>query len=707
MKTSAKTLISLLKSNDDMTLTQYEGKDFCTIKFEENEELLSFILKNVFFYKDSKFSIKVLKENKKKAEWIQILLNVTFSKCEEEKDDINLYSFCNRCFSQFIYPITLIYRNFLTTIGQMKEKYQYDLFGCLIAFLSFLNGNMHYLKIIADIGNSRLLTRLKISYDKQRNKMLWIILTKYCNLKNIPVIYEIKEDINIDELKNALIEINCFVDMCQVNQLFNKLAKTIFQCLSSCDFNDLRQNRPNPVKQYIENIFSILNVYMVNCKYSDEYYLSYIFSEIFTTAYNFTSKYFNENYIDFVIQYVSKYNLPSEDFFNLFMIGLNKDNFGATFKNIQLPENIKDIDDKETIKLLVNKMIQRKKKKKKNKKEKNSEKNKETTNEPEEKNITLSVNLTKNDESKGNPDESNISINRKENEETKKENDSNEHNEEKEDNKAKKEMEKLDLNNNCELLDHKKESNSQIENSQISNDVLIKEISILKQTNNDLRNKFSDLEKANANILRKNSNMETQISNLVKERYIIEDKINNMNDTILSLKEEINDLNEEKGDMQNHISSLDIKIKKSNAEACKLNKLIEIISFRDLTKRMLDNMIEYVENRDKKILNGISKRKEKLQIIIDKFNFNDIQYMQGAINDLREKYYNSNNLSHVPSHVQSIKKMPYGLVVDPEGSIAKKYYKIMIQSKDDRILNFMINHLNIKKEIKSIYLDKK
>ena len=118
-------------------------------------------------------------------------------------------------------------------------------------------------------------------------------------------------------------------------------------------------------------------------------------------------------------------------------------------------------------------------------------------------------------------------------------------------------------------------------------------------------------------------------------------------------------------------------------------------------------MIGYVKEKDENLLNGISKRKEKLKVIIEKFNFKDIQYMRHAIDELNYKYYNSNITSHVPDYIQSIEKKPYGLITDPEANIAKKYYQIMIESKDERILDFMINHLFIRNEIKSIYLDSK
>lgn len=81
--------------------------------------------------------------------------------------------------------------------------------------------------------------------------------------------------------------------------------------------------------------------------------------------------------------------------------------------------------------------------------------------------------------------------------------------------------------------------------------------------------------------------------------------------------------------------------------------------------------------------------------------------MQRAFDELKEKYYNPNILSHVPDYVQSIQEKSYGLIFDPDGRIAKKYYKIMIKSKDERVFDSMINHLYIKKENKSIYFNKK
>ena len=614
MKISAKKLLNLVKNNDDNIL-KYTGVDFSTILVEEEEELLSFIIKNVFFYNDNKFSYKELKEKKKKIDWVQILLNEACAICEKEKEDIYLYKFFNKLFSQFFYPITKEYSNFLDSINPMKEKYPYDLFACLIAFLSYLNGNNNYINIFQDICDNDLLIKLKMKYDIHRNKMLWSIVTKYCNMYNITVINELHEDINIDELKIQLIEINCFSDICQVNHLYKKLAKTIFQCLSSCDFKDLRKNRPTCVKNFIENIFVSLNLYLENDRYSQEYYLSYMFSKIFSNAYEYTSKYFNENYIDFVVQYVSTYNLPPEDFFDLFMTGLDKENFVSKFKNIQLKDKI-NINDKDTIKNLVDEMLFGKKKKKKNKKAKSSNKNKEIKNQPEEKYIKLTESQSKNNERKDYQDESKKSINKIENEETKKKNNLTEIHEEEENkvkNKTQNSVSNNDSYNNCELIKIKKDSNIQIENPNNSLASLQKEfsdfksklseldkknkdisydISILKKENADMNSKISELEKEKIDMNSKitklekeNADMNSKISKLEKGKIDTDNKIINLNDEISNLKEEINDLKDDNGQMKNLISSLNSKAEKAIKDTGRLNKFIEKIIFRDLIKK--------------------------------------------------------------------------------------------------------------------------
>ena len=65
MKISGKKLLNLLRNNDD-SIIKHTGVDFSTIHLEEDEELLSFIIKNVFFYNDNKFSYKELREKKER-----------------------------------------------------------------------------------------------------------------------------------------------------------------------------------------------------------------------------------------------------------------------------------------------------------------------------------------------------------------------------------------------------------------------------------------------------------------------------------------------------------------------------------------------------------------------------------------------------------------------------------------------------------------
>ena len=58
MMTSAKALLSLLRNNDN-NIIKYEQVKFNSTYFKEDEELLSIIMRNVFFY-GNKFSFKEL-----------------------------------------------------------------------------------------------------------------------------------------------------------------------------------------------------------------------------------------------------------------------------------------------------------------------------------------------------------------------------------------------------------------------------------------------------------------------------------------------------------------------------------------------------------------------------------------------------------------------------------------------------------------------
>ena len=77
--------------------------------------------------------------------------------------------------------------------------------------------------------------------------------------------------------------------------------------------------------------------------------------------------------------------------------------------------------------------------------------------------------------------------------------------------------------------------------------------------------------------------------------------------------------------------------------------------------------------------------------------------MRKPISEIAEKYYNSNILSHVPEIVNIVHGKPFGLLKDPIGDISKRFYQIIIDSKNDNVSKFINEKLNIRKEIDKLY----
>lgn len=83
-----------------------------------------------------------------------------------------------------------------------------------------------------------------------------------------------------------------------------------------------------------------------------------------------------------------------------------------------------------------------------------------------------------------------------------------------------------------------------------------------------------------------------------------------MKDEISMMKEKIEDLNEENSFLLSENSKKGIIIRDLSQEIYEINKTIEIISFRDLSKKKLDNMITFVGKRNKSIFKGYTKRRK-------------------------------------------------------------------------------------------------
>jgi hypothetical protein len=243
-----------------------------------------------------------------------------------------------------------------------------------------------------------------------------------------------------------------------------------------------------------------------------------------------------------------------------------------------------------------------------------------------------------------------------------------------------------EIKNNTVIKKDKSSNNfyNKIESELINKEENELKIDYLNKIKNELNNKISLLTKKNKNLINENKQLKKIISDIKSENTKIKNKINNM----ISEKE-INI----------------IKIKKMKEENNLLKKVLERISYRDLTKKILDNMIDYISLKNKKIFAGLSKRKEKLMQIKKSYNYTNIEFMKIPINDIIDKYYDSNIISHVPKMVSSLFERPYGISENNELIIQKDYFRIL-SIKNEEVEKFIINELNLINEIKQIYFTK-
>ena len=350
MKSTSKELILLLKCDKANELEQKEIK-FEDIQFNKKENLLKFVMRCIFFYRNNTFEQKNIISAKKKYIWLNDLLNNFYKVCEID-GDATIYDYSNGLFSLFYDKIKENYNSFINKLEDEKKQIQ-DLFTCLISFFSYLNGNDKYSNIISDIeNNSTIIQPLRQLYNGKIKKSLWRIITDYCAMINIFILYDYKDMKKDKEVFDAeLSELKCMADMCSINGIYQKFIQTLYKCIKGC--NDIRKGKVESVQNFIEEIFLLLNISLRNCNSWDDDILLDILEAIYEKAFEYSSNNYNENYIDFVINYAVQFNISITDFFLLFLNGLIEENFKETFPNIKLKDDIININDENKIKELI------------------------------------------------------------------------------------------------------------------------------------------------------------------------------------------------------------------------------------------------------------------------------------------------------------------------------------------------------------------
>jgi len=660
MKATSKQLLLCLR-DDSQNVSDFIGKNPDFLE-NENKSLSVIVLRNIFFFHNKSFSNIDLETQTKKFMWIKNMLQSFYNTLIAEEDDKSTYENLNQLFSIHYNKIKENFGEFINSLVQKKIKVKYDLFSVLITFLSYLNGNSKYINTLYNITKNAEIEKLKLFYEEKNNKLLLNVITDYCKLRKIPILYSNDKIANVGLFNIDLDELKCFTEVCSMNESYKKLVQTLFCCFKNS--KDLRDDRPEKIRNFIEDIFAIFNICLRKIEFGDESGLLDIYGAIYNKSFEYSSKDYNETYIDFVIHYITKYKLSAEDFFHFFLNGLLEGKFITTFINLNLKEFNDNINEKKTIQLLIAKMTKRKKKNKTKKK------------------AVVDSNYINISDKKEEVKLSEISIIKKEEEKSQTK-------DEKKDNIIIETEQKLGDNlteNIGEYLTKKNSEKNENEKNEIQKTTPKNES---KPLNEEMSLKLEKLENEIILLKEQNKELVTQVNDLTKKN---ED-----------LTGQFKDLYEEYSFLIDDNSKKDIQIKKLYQDINEINKKLEIISFRDLSKKILDNMLQFVQERDKNIFQGISKRKKKIEILNKNYEYKNIEFMRKPISEIAEKYYYSNILSHVPKIVSIINGKPFGMLKDLIGDVSKRFYKIIIDSKSDDVFNFIQDKLNIKKEIDTLY----
>ena len=197
----------------------------------------------------------------------------------------------------------------------------------------------------------------------------------------------------------------------------------------------------------------------------------------------------------------------------------------------------------------------------------------------------------------------------------------------------------------------------------------INSIEIKKETKNNFENeetitKNTELfQKSNEENIFHNNIYDLSSNEEFKELKILVQKIKNADDKISeeiqNLKLLVQNLEQEDKKISKKIVKLQNRFKDQSLQISFLNLKLQRISYRDVSKIVLDKMIDYVDKRSPNFLKEINGRKKQLEKIIQDYDFQDIQFMKNPLIEIKNKYYNSNDYSHIPKLLQQYIEEPY------------------------------------------------
>ena len=639
-------------------------------KEELNKIIESLIHKGISPQPKLKFSDEDIKN---KYETLKIICGVS-----SEKDDLNIQNIFN------IKPInspvqqkimTFIYNMEFYSINEMIQKYDslsisyFQLkdendfinflkvkkfrmipFFTMLGFASYMNLKRDISDGVYKLAKSKYMKDMISHYIIEKRKSLASVILYY--IKAILEDDNNEKNTDVSQSKNLLIQ--------GLNDSFQR-----YMC-----FNNLYDE--GEISNFVYCLFKVItsNVKSLYLTKGPEYLLingtiKYILEEIiksFTIANYFqkskmnimydnianiinilAEESFEENYAKLVVKYCKRFNQGNRNIVFTFFLGLNPDYFREAFNCLKFPDN-KNEDFYQNIQDYIGQISSKKKKRiKKDKK--------------------LLINNI--EEKKDNEDNNSQYTKGKDNENETKDNLTNQN------------------------KDYPYISNEKIE---IINTEDIKKII---ECNNQLMLK-------NEELMLKNEKVMNEIKEMKKKNEELMLKNDEVMNEIKDVKKQNEEIIQEADKKTQKLMNSIVKMK---SQLCSMKNEMRQISYRDISKLIINNYIEKYEKKLGKEMN-IKKRKDKANKIIEYIKGNESTYYKRLVN----KYYDSNHVSHISKVFEDL-GLNYiiGLTYNKNELIDKilaDYCKIFLEeNNDNKTLNEIDNLFGVKKIISELLIN--
>jgi len=538
-----------------------------------------------------------------------------------------------------------------------RKKFKAIPFFTMVGFTAFINLEKDISQEIIKLMKKKFIKEIIEKYINEMRKSLFNILLYYNKL--VLHEYDNKEknydfepdpnDLSYKELKDSLERYMCFNDLFDEGEIVN-----FVNCLHKAITDDIKSIylKQGPEIENINEIIKYIFEEILENFSSKSYYkksnLNNLYDFIAYIIKNLSEASYEENYSKFIIEYCRYHKQGNKNIAISFFSGLNPDNFKETFNNLNVNGNNKN-DYYSNIGFYISQLSPKKKKKKVKKDSTIS--TKDSNNNHQEK-----VDNKKEDLNHLNNDNSSINNN---------------------------------INNgtpsiiNLEKNDSIKEKKSfEVNNSE----------EIKNENNEQLKKELEEVKKDMKIMIEKYQNVQEKLKETDEKYKLVKKELKETDEKYKHVKEELKEVKKKEIDGK-------IKIK---SDLFKLKKEMKQISYRDISKSIINNYIEKYGNKLIKE-NNLRKKKDKAKKIVTYLKGKESAYY----NKIVDKYFDSNYKSHISKIFNDFgKNSILGLELEKNNIIDKifsDYCSVILEEKTDNNNTDIEQFFEIKKIINVLY----